>query len=141
MNIERLVRSGSGGVFQFAAGAVPRLPETMPQQIVDSLNVTDKASFLRETATVMRFPDYFGENWDAFYDCLSDGSERFGKGLSLVFNDLSCFAGNQPEDFHTAIATMHDAVSYWQGRGKQLLILVGLNDSKLAAKLPTISSG
>ena len=141
MNIEQLVRNGSGGVFQFAAGAVPRLSETMPLQIVDSRAVTDKASFLRDTATAMRFPDYFGHNWDAFLDCLSDASERFDRGLSVIINDLSRFAGNQPEDFDTAIATMHDAVTYWHGKGKQLLILIGLSDPKLAAKLPRINPG
>jgi len=141
VNIEQLVHSGSGGVFQFTAGAALPFPEVMPRQSVDTLTVSDKASFLRETATAMRFPDYFGQNWDAFYDCLCDLGVQGGQGLALVFSDLSRFASNQPDEFEKAIGAMDDAVSYWKGVDTRLLILIGLNDPRLATSLSQISPG
>lgn len=33
-----------------------------------------RAAFFSEVARVLRFPDYFGRNWDAFYDCLRDAA-------------------------------------------------------------------
>ena len=144
MNIEQAIGEGSGGVVQFSPGRWNpqgnRLPETMQRQIIDSANVEDKADFLRKTATAMRFPHYFGENWDAFYDCLTDIAEPTEAGMVVVFTDLSRFARGAPAAFQAAIEIMTDAVSYWERAGNQLLILVGLDDPGLAPQLPAVTN-
>ncbi|GAA2719114.1 barstar family protein [Actinocorallia aurantiaca] len=33
-----------------------------------------RAGLFTEAARVLNFPDYFGHNWDAFYDCLRDAA-------------------------------------------------------------------
>ena len=35
-------------------------------------NITRKSTLLVSIATQLQFPDYFGENWDAFDECLRD---------------------------------------------------------------------
>jgi hypothetical protein len=35
-------------------------------------NVHNKEELLRQLFIKLRFPDYFGFNWDALYDCLRD---------------------------------------------------------------------
>jgi hypothetical protein len=32
----------------------------------------DEEHFMTEVAAVLQFPYYFGENWDAFWDCMRD---------------------------------------------------------------------
>ena len=36
-------------------------------------------------STAMDFPDYFGNNWDAFWDCLTD---MYGSKVNIVFEGL-----------------------------------------------------
>lgn len=37
-----------------------------------SFPVTDKSSILQALSDTFHFPDYFGHNWDAAFDCLLD---------------------------------------------------------------------
>lgn len=39
---------------------------------LDTRDAGDKAAFLTACARDLRFPDYFGGNWDAFEECLRD---------------------------------------------------------------------
>lgn len=143
MNIEQLISSGSGGVFQIPSGNAGinavRLPATMQQQVIDTTQIEDKASLLSTVSAAMRFPDHFGHNWDALYDCISEQAEQTAQGLLLIFTDLSQFAQKQPEAFRIAVEVMNDAVTYWEGTGKQLVVLIGLNGHGLVARLPTVS--
>ncbi len=34
--------------------------------------INSEESFFLEVSKVLNFPDYFGENWDAFHDCFGD---------------------------------------------------------------------
>ncbi|MGP0566243.1 MULTISPECIES: barstar family protein [unclassified Nitrospina] len=42
--------------------------------------------FLAFVAEVMKFPDYFGKNWDALIDCMSDMAWWPAKGYVLVLH-------------------------------------------------------
>jgi RNAse (barnase) inhibitor barstar len=66
---ERLWRAdGDGGTLQatLAAAGVGEVA------LVDGKKARDKAAFMREVARALKFPDYFGANWDAFAECLDD---------------------------------------------------------------------
>jgi RNAse (barnase) inhibitor barstar len=43
---------------------------------LDGEAVRTKDDLLRALAAAMRFPDYFGMNWDAVVDCLRDLADR-----------------------------------------------------------------
>jgi hypothetical protein len=42
--------------------------------LLDGAKINSKDQFLKEAAARLQFPDYFGANWDAFEDCLTDMS-------------------------------------------------------------------
>ncbi len=48
---------------------------------IEGARISDKATFFEESARALEFPSWFGHNWDAFVDLLSDvgeGLERIG---------------------------------------------------------------
>jgi RNAse (barnase) inhibitor barstar len=66
---ERLwLGSGSGRALQ-ATLAAAKVAEV---GLLDGAQARDKASFMTAIARALRFPDYFGHNWDAFADCLDE---------------------------------------------------------------------
>lgn len=102
-------------------------------------NARDKLSFLKATAQALQFPEHASQNWDAFYDCLTNLAEQAAKPLVIVFEDLSGFARVEPEEFAAAVDALTDAVEYWQERGKPLIALVGVDETALAPELPEVS--
>lgn len=43
---------------------------------LDGRSIRSKDDLLRAAAEALRFPDYFGMNWDALLDCLRDLADR-----------------------------------------------------------------
>jgi len=55
-------------------------------------DVRDKAAFLRAVAVACDFPDWFGNNWDARADCLSDLSWAPAPGYVLLYDHHDAYA-------------------------------------------------
>jgi len=73
---------------------------------LDLDGVTDKAGLMDRCARALRLPDWFGRNWDALADSLSDrtlwpegAAER---GLLLVVRDWRPYAKARPDEWETA---------------------------------------
>jgi hypothetical protein len=52
---------------------------------LDGRQIGDKATFLAASAQAMRFPSYFGHNWDAFEECLTDLVWAPASGYVLLY--------------------------------------------------------
>jgi hypothetical protein len=94
---------------------------------VDGLAVHDKASFLSAIAGALRFPSYFGHNWDAFEECLNDlswESTASSKGFVILFDKAGGFAHAHPDDWATARSIFTDAARAWKKNGRPMLIFV-----------------
>jgi hypothetical protein len=59
---------------------------------LDGADARDKASFLRAVAAACDFPDWFGSNWDALADCLSDLSWAPAPGYVLLYDHHDAYA-------------------------------------------------
>ncbi len=68
--------------------------------------VTDQESLFRVLAATLKFPEYFGGNWDAVVDCLRDvqaiGARR---GLVLVLHHARVLWREAPECAGTLVET------------------------------------
>jgi len=140
----KLVESGAGGVFRCHAPLPEAALESASRRKllvvpVGLLAARDKNGFLNAIAKALRFPAYFGHNWDAFYDCLLDLKHDDGAGTLLVLRDASGFARAEPEEFAAAVDTLTDAADYWKAENKMLLVVFELLAPALAPELAEIN--
>ena len=77
--------------------------------------VGGKPALLESIAKALDFPDWFGENWDALEDCLTDLSWRKAAGHVLVFEGPGALA---LDERGTLIEVLASAAQFWAGQGK-----------------------
>ncbi|MGW3142503.1 barstar family protein [Streptomyces sp. NPDC001139] len=74
---------------------------------LDLDGVRDKAGLMDRCARDLTLPDWFGRNWDALADVLSDPGvwpeEATGKGLLVVVRNWRPYAEARPEEWETAV--------------------------------------
>ncbi|MBN1152941.1 MAG: barstar family protein [Dehalococcoidia bacterium] len=85
--------------------------------LVDLRNVPDKAGFLGEVSNALLFPSYFGMNWDALSDCLTDMSWKLAVGYVLFLRGFQTFAEAAGEDAAVAVQILGVAAHYWRQKG------------------------
>jgi hypothetical protein len=78
-------------------------------------DVTEKTALLRRVAAKLGFPAWFGENWDALEDCLTDLSWREAQGHVLAFAGFQFLPA---DDLGVLIDVMISAAEFWAGQGK-----------------------
>jgi hypothetical protein len=91
---------------------------------VNGAQVKDKATFLTACATAMQFPPYFGHNWDALEECLTDLAWTPASGYVLLYEGAAQLARQDPAVWATAMAILHDAVANWQQQAKPFAVLL-----------------
>jgi RNAse (barnase) inhibitor barstar len=93
---------------------------------IDLASCSDKAEFLVRIAAALGFPAWFGHNWDAFFDCLTDLSWRPALGYVLILEHATELQATEPEVFDTALAILGDAATVWQARGAPFRAFVSI---------------
>jgi hypothetical protein len=78
-------------------------------------DVTEKTGLLRRIAATLAFPDWFGENWDALEDCLTDLSWCEAQGHVLAFEG---FQSLPADELGVLLDVLISAAQFWPGRGK-----------------------
>lgn len=74
--------------------------------------LADKAALLAWYAETLRFPSFFGENWDALIDCLRDLSWIGEKTIQIVHRDMPL--ANNPADQSIYLDILAEAVRAWK---------------------------
>jgi hypothetical protein len=91
---------------------------------LDGNTIHDKASFLQACAQSMAFPSYFGYNWDAFEEVITELAWAPARGYLLLYDDARHFAAQSPKDWAIARSILQDAVVDWQQRGVPFIVLL-----------------
>jgi RNAse (barnase) inhibitor barstar len=75
--------------------------------------IRSKADLLQALATAGRFPDYFGNNWDALLDCLCDFGWVREKQIVITHSDVPLRA--HPGECRTYLEILREAHNDWAG--------------------------
>ncbi|MBW3551611.1 MAG: barstar family protein [Proteobacteria bacterium] len=103
---------------------------------IDLAGCTDKAVALDRLARALRFPAWFGGNWDALADCLGDLGWWPAEGYLLLIEHVWQWRAQDRAEFDTLLAILTEAAMEWAGRGKAFWVLFPLPADQLAALEP-----
>ena len=98
---------------------------------LDVVRISIAKNPLQAVAVALEFPDWFGKNWDALEDCLSDLSWREAEGHVLVFEHAA--AGDELGILTDVLAASADS---WKARGKPFFAV--FIDPQRALTLPEL---
>ena len=89
--------------------------------------IESKEALFHLVAKEMRFPDYFGNNWDALEECMNDLMEWTpAKGYIVLFEDAHIFCQSASNDFLTFMEIVAGIADEWAHEEVPLfLILAG----------------
>jgi RNAse (barnase) inhibitor barstar len=73
--------------------------------------VVSKDKLLNELSRTLNFPDYFGNNWDALFDCLRDFSWIKEKGIALVHLEIPNISA---DELKTYTKILDDSIQDWK---------------------------
>jgi hypothetical protein len=84
---------------------------------IDLRAVRGKKQFLEHVARALVFPEWFGGNWDALSDCLTDLDWLpADKGYVLILEHAEHFGGNHPQEFGDAAAVFGSVAEFWRSQ-------------------------
>ena len=126
--LERLRDPVRSGVYRI--GRRDAIDEALRGSTLDSADIDlQDGDALRAIAKALRFPDWFGGNWDALEDCLGDLSWRPGNGHVLVFRNWQALSS---DDLGVLIDVLRSSAEYWSGRGKPFFAVLVDPQARLA---------
>ncbi len=130
--LERLRDPVRSGVYRVAKSDA--IDEALRGSTLDGADIDLKdGDTLPAIAKALRFPEWFGGNWDALEDCLGDLSWRPADGHVLVLRNWQAMAG---DDFGVLVDVLRSSAEYWSGRGKPFFAV--LIDPKALLALPPL---
>ena len=92
--------------------------------LIDLRSVSDKAGLLGEVSNVLLFPPYFGMNWDALSDCLTDLSWKAATGYVLFLVGFEAFRERAASDAAIAMRVFMGAADFWRRKGVPFYVIL-----------------
>ena len=133
--LERLQDASRSGVYR--AGGDEAIRDATRGSRLDLVAISlsgGKAAQLQRIAAALGFPDWFGQNWDALEDCLSDLSWREADGTVLVFTGFT-----RNDDLGILLDVLASSAESWAERGKPFFAV--FIDPRRSLDLPPLYRG
>jgi len=97
------------------------------------VNIDSKDVLLESLALKLAFPDYFGFNWDALFDCLRDFSWIEERDILLVHQELPKLSS---EELKVYLRLLRDAILDWRpGEAHRFGVVFSLVDKESVERL------
>ena len=77
-----------------------------------------RGSLFKEWASQLQFPDYFGNNWNAFDECINDLSWLRGKKYIIVITNFEKVLVQDAADLPIFLTILKEAVAAWMNPQK-----------------------
>ncbi|MBI4996014.1 MAG: barstar family protein [Rhodocyclales bacterium] len=136
-----LADPGKAGVYH--------LPQSDKKQLMAAAKAADIAAFrvnlakaankdqmLVAIAKALKFPDWFGHNFDALADCLADMSWKPAEGYLVLLEHCDGIHGKAEGDFVSTLQIFEQAANDWRETGVPFWCLVEMQADGIAW-LPT----
>ncbi|MDB5799418.1 MAG: hypothetical protein JWL63_357 [Rhodocyclales bacterium] len=91
---------------------------------LDLSSAGNSAALLAIFGRSLHFPDWYGENWDALADCLSDLSWCEAPGHVLLVRGTENFLARDPHAFAKLLDILHDVCMIWREGGVAFWVLI-----------------
>lgn len=130
--LQRLQDPARSGVYRVARpdevldatrGGSPRLSR------VSLAGALEKSELLARLARGLHFPAWFGGNWDALEDCLTDLSWLEGDGHVLLLEDGS---GLNADDLGILVDVLSSSARFWAERRRSFFVVFVQGPASLA---------
>lgn len=92
----------------------------------------ESAAVLGELGRALHFPDWYGANFDALHDCLTDPEQEGATGRILRISGLDTLRAASPENFDTLIEVFRSAAEINREAGSILWIVLDTATSGIA---------
>ena len=92
-------------------------PTGLTLKVIKGRHCKTPANLFDEFARALEFPDYFGHNWDALEECLTDLEWLPAKGYILLITDAAHVLPNDDIEYETFLEILRDAGEAW-GNGQ-----------------------
>jgi RNAse (barnase) inhibitor barstar len=103
---------------------------------VNLAKVEDKDQMLAAIAKALKFPKWFGHNFDALADCLADMAWKPADGYLVLLEHCDGIHGRAEADFVTTLQTFEQAAGEWREGGTPFWCLVEMQSDGISW-LPT----
>jgi hypothetical protein len=115
--------------------AIAEAAETLDYEVVriDLAGCRSKACALERLADALRFPDWVGDNWDAFADAIGDLSWLPANGYLLLIEHASTWRAHAGEEFDVLLDILNEAAAPWAEQDTAFWALLPLPTVELSA--------
>jgi len=124
--LERLKDATRSGVYRTTKAHA--VLEALEGSTIDLARIAANGRALFEPiAQALHFPHWFGHNWDALEDCLTDLAWRERAGHVLLFEDFP-----QGDELGVLIDVLRSSAQYWASRKRPFFAVFVDPDRRLA---------
>jgi RNAse (barnase) inhibitor barstar len=96
---------------------------------LDGQKTQDEDTYFTELVKALDFPDYFGRNWDAVADCLTDLDWEKGDQIVVFHSAADRLSTDQPWVWQAMMSVWQRSVEYWSEAGVSLYLVLQIKRS------------